>query len=355
MSDVQATTQDQGVAAPADAETHFENLWDAGAFDKDGKRPDEEIGDQPQEEARTEDRGHEEETQQESRFQEGEETEEQREAPAYKSLDEFLTAHKADPESFKSLAVKVKIDGQEKEVPLSDVLKSYQLEGHVNNKSIELSNQRTQFEQERNAARELMRQQLQQNSVLGQSAMQMLNHDYQKIDWNSLRMQNPGEYAALQNEFQQRQQAIQYYLQQVQQQTQVDAQQQQQALQQRFVAEREKMFNARPDWRDEAVFTKDREQMTKYARSLGFQDAELSQIVDHRYMQMAHDAARYQELQAQKPNALKQVREAPRMAKPGSRTDTNPNEARRQEAIQRFNRNPRDVDAQEALFSNLIG
>jgi hypothetical protein len=352
MSDVQATTQSTGAAGPVDTEAHFENLWESGAFSASGTKPEDEGAAGANSSAQGTDgaQGLDDGTQGTQTAQEGTE-----EAPAYASLDEFLTAHKADPEAFKALLATVKIDGQEKQVPLSDVLKSYQLEGHVNNKSIELSNQKTAFEQEQLAARQMASQQIQQNAALGNLAMQMLNQDYQRVDWNALRVQNPAEFAALQSDFQQRQQGIQGYLQQVGQQQQQEAQQQQQNMQQALVTEREKLLGARPEWRDEGAFTKERENIAKYARNIGFQDAELNQIFDHRYMLILHDAARYQALQAAKPEALRQVREAPRMAKPGSRTDANPSDARRSEAIQRFNRNPRDIDAQAAVFDFLAG
>jgi hypothetical protein len=67
-------------------------------------------------------------------------------------------------------------------------------------------------------------------------------------------------------------------------------------------------------------------------------------------MRILHDAARYQALQAATPQALKQVRQAPPQAAPGSRTQANPDAARRQAAIDRFNRNPTDIDAQAAMF-----
>lgn len=337
MSDVAATTPT--LEGAAGQEAAFQGFWDAA---EQAERPREEEA--PQQDAAQQAQPEEQGTEKPEASQEAEET------PAYASLSEMLAAHKIDPESVMGLHVTTKIDGVETQVPLADVLKSYQLEGHINNKSIELSNQRTQFEQERQAARNLFQQQIQQNTALGNLAMQQLTHDYQRIDWNGLRANNPAEFAALNAEFQQRQGQIQQYLQAVNQAAADDSARQQQELQNAIGGEREKLYGAIPEWRNEETFTKDREAMSKYARSLGFQDAELSQIFDHRYMRVLHDAARFQALQAAKPEALKQVRQAPPMAKPGSRVDVNPNAAKRQQALERFNRNPRDQDAQAAAF-----
>ena len=355
MSDVAAVTTQPG--ATVDSESAFQNFYDAGAFDPNGIPPREEGGQDYDANASAGQEGAQndaareqgQENDQPAERQEGAETE----TPTYASLNDLLTAHKIDPNSVMGLHVTAKIDGVETQVPLSDVLKSYQLEGHVNNKSIELSNQRTAFEQERQAARTLFQQQIQQNTAMGNLAMQQLTHEFQKVDWNALRAHNPAEFAALHAEFNQRHNEIQNYLGAVQQAAQQEAQQQQQAMQQAIKGENEKLMNAIPEWRNGETFKNDTNAMKTYARSLGFQDAELSQIFDHRYMRVLHDAARYQALQAAKPEALKQVRQAPKVVAPGSRVEKNPNDARRQAAIERFNRNPNDIDAQAAVFDAL--
>ena len=354
MSDVMATTQTLGVAG--DAEGQFQGLWDSGAFDPNGIPPKEgnegtaSQQDNTQQQSRQEEpRLENEDGEQQGQEQQTQQTEE--EAPAYESLDALLTSLKIDPKSVMNLNVTTKIDGVETQVPLEQVLKSYQLEGHVNNKSIELSNQRTQFETERQNWRQAANNALQTHQQMAQVAMQMLNHDFNQVNWDALRAQNPGEYAALYTQYQQRQGQIQGFLQNVQAMQAQESQQQQAQLQQNIAAERQRMLDTIPEWRDNATFTKDRDQISQYARNLGFQDAELNQIYDHRYMRILNDAARYQALQAAKPAVLKQVRQAPKTVAPGSRTETNPSDARRQAAVDRFNRNPRDEDAQAAVFS----
>lgn len=342
MSDVQATTP--ALEGAAGQEAAFQSFWDAA---QEAERPREDDAAQAQQndaeqvrDAQADEQG----TQKPDDAQQPEDT------PQYSSLNEMLAAHKIDPESVMGLHVTAKIDGKEMQVPLSDVLKSYQLEGHVNNKSIELSNQKTQFEQERTQWQQATQQALHQHQAMGNLALNMLNHDYNRIDWNALRANNPAEFAALQAEFGQRQQQIQGFLQQVDQGRQQEEQQRQQAMRQALNQEHEKLLSARNEWRDPQAFSKARDQIAQYARGLGFQDAELSQITDHRIMLVLDDAARYRALQAATPQALKQVRQAPPMAKPGSRVDSNPSAAKRQQVMDRLNRNPRDQDAQADAF-----
>lgn len=346
MSDVQTTTPTEG--AVTSSAPQFDSFFSEHSVVDVPKRPDADPAAQQNVAQRSQQQAAE--VDQNAPPTGDDQRQEQEDAPRYQSLHELLEAHKIDPESIKGLHVKAKIDGVEQDVPFSDVLASYQLQGHVNNKSIELSNQRTMLDQERNAARTLFAQQLKQNQDLGNVAMQMLNHDFNRIDWNALRAQNPAEFAALQAEFQQRQQGIQQYIGQLNQQAQQAAQQQQESMRAALAQEHEKLMSAVPEWRNAEAFTKDKQAMTKYATSLGFQPAELDQIFDHRYMRVLHDAARYQELQAAAPDVLKKVRQAPPMGAPGSRQDVNPKEAQRRNAVERLNRNPHDPDAQAAAF-----
>lgn len=247
----------------------------------------------------------------------------------------------------------MKIDGETKQVPLSEVLKSYQLEGHVNNKSIQLSESQKAFETERQAAQQLFRQQAQQFQAMGQYAQNLLNHDFQSVNWNELRAANPAEYAARFAEFQQRQNSVNQFLGAVQQQQAQAQQLDQQQMAQRIAQEQEAMFTAQPEWRDPQKFQADRDVMAKYAIAKGFSQAELAALSDHRLALVLHDAARFAGLQAAKPEALKKVRAAPQTAKPGTRNIQNPDEVRRSGLAQAFLNNPRDPDAAAAYFELL--
>jgi hypothetical protein len=349
MSDIEATTPTEGAAVSTSPQ--FDSFFSEHSIVDVPKKPEAAAPDANAAQARQDGAQTDPNAQTQQQTQSADEGQDDaQKAPQYSSLNEMLAAHKIDPESVMGLHVTTKIDGVEKQVPLADVLKSYQLEGHVNNKSIELSNARTAFEQERQQAAAQLQAQFRQNQDLGNVAMQMLTHEYQRVDWNALRASNPAEYAALQAEFQQRQGQIQQYIGALNQQAQQQQQVQQQSMQQLIAQEHERLLNAVPEWRAPETFSKAKETMTKYALSLGFKDAELSQIVDHRYMRVLHDAARYQELQASSPEALKKVRQAPHMGAPGSRQDVNPSEVGRKQVLDRLNRNPRDEDAQAAAF-----
>jgi len=290
----------------------FQNLFDQGALnDTDTSERRFEKPDEPR--TRVENPAELEERKQAE--QPAVEPEPQIEEPEYGSLDEFLTAQKIDPTSVQTLPVRVKIDGQERLVPLAEVLKNYQLDAHVTQRSQAVAEAQKQFETEREAAIGLYRQQLTQAKALGDLAQAQLMGEFQQINWTDLRTRDPVQWTALQLEFNNRSAAINQHLREVAAAQEAQERQLREQQAQLLPKEREKMLEARPEWRDAAKFDSDRKSMSSYAKNLGFTDAELSAIADHRYMQVLHDAASYRALQASNPETLKRVRAAPTMAR----------------------------------------
>lgn len=279
---------------------------------------------------------------------------EQEEAPEYQDLDDFLTKHKLDAESFRGLKVNLKVDGEAKQATLADLIKNHQLESAITQRSQKFAEQQKQWEAEQTAARELYRQQLTNSKTYLEVAYNELAGDYAKIDWNALKVQDPMQFLLKQQEFQNRDNQIKTLFQRVTSEQQAEQERAQQALLANLPKERAKMLEARPDWKDEAKFSAARDAMKATGRKLGFSEAELGGISDHRVMLALDMAASYAALQASAPEALKKVRAAPVMPRPGARQGRDPQQVARSQAIERFNRNPRDIDAQAALFATLV-
>lgn len=274
------------------------------------------------------------------------------EGPEYQSLEDYLGKNSLEASSFYELPVTVKIDGKTAQVKLSDVVKSYQLEGHVHAKSVAVAEQQRALEAERVQAQQFVAQQLTAAQALGQLAQRELMGQYQNINWQQLRVDNPAEWAALQQEFNQRAAGIQQHLAQINEAQRQQSLAQQQEIAKALPAEQEKLYEARPEWRDPAKFTQARSQMSAVAKQVGFSDAELSNVFDHRYMVILDMAARYAALQAQSTQAVKRVRAAPVVAQPGARIQRDPKASAFKQAVEAMKRDPRNEDAQAAAFSH---
>lgn len=233
----------------------------------------------------------------------------------YSDLDDYLTKAKLERDSFLSLPVKLKVDGKDEQATLKELLEAGQLRKHAQLETQKVSERQKQWESERTAAQQAIATQWQQAQALATFAKQQLFAEAEVAIKNN-------DLAKL-HELQMKDNAINGQIAQFQQ-----AQQAQ--LQQMIHAERTKMFEAMPDWRDQAKFQTAQTQITSYATERGFTPAELSQVVDHRYMRVLADAARVKDLQVEVDTlkaqlagkteaAVKKVRAAPQIVSTGAR------------------------------------
>lgn len=325
----------------ATTEDSFQKLYDDGALDTPGEKPAEAAApaDKPVAAASAE-------------VPDAPEAVED-EGPEYASLDEYLTKQNLESASFYELPVTVKVDGKTSQVKLADVLNQYQFSAANTHRAQAIAEQQRTLETERVQAQQFIAGQITSAQALGQLAHRELMGQYNNIDWVNLRATNPAEWAAAQQEFNQRASAIQQHLAQVNEVQRQQALQQQQDVLKALPIEHEKMIEARPEWRDQTKFQESRTQMGAFAKSLGFSDAELNGIFDHRYMLVLDMASRYAALQASGAQAVKRVRAAPISAQPGARIERDPSRVAMTQAKEAVRKNPRDQDAQARLFSRL--
>lgn len=242
------------------------------------------------------------------------------------SFDGLAEAIGVDTDKLKGLKVRVKIDGQESSVPLAEVLKSYQLEGHVNRKSMELAEQRKAFEAEATAKQTELQTRLQQADSLLSNVEQGLLAQFNAINWDDLRQNDPAEFAAKRQEFAEQYQRVQAAKQQVlieaQRMQTEHKQKMQNQLQETLKSEHTALLNKLPEWKDETKAKAEKDAIRGYLESAGFANEELSNISDHRAILIARKAMLYDQMQGKKPELTKKVINLPKVQKPGA-TKTN--------------------------------
>jgi len=243
------------------------------------------------------------------------------------------------------LVLKTKIDGKEGKATLAELLKSYQLEGHVNQKSMQLSDERKAFDAERETQKAQIAQELQQAKQLLEFAQNQTLAEYQSIDWQALREQNPAEYAALQQDYNARIQQISQVMNGIGQQS---LQEQQQAFVQRRQKEAQMLLDKLPEWSDESVASRETADIAKYLLTNGFSQNEVSTVVDHRAVIMARKAMLYDQMKAEgevkQEVAKKKVKKLPKVAKPGASKDKAQAKAEAQKAIRQKVKRSGNVD-----------
>lgn len=232
-----------------------------------------------------------------------------------------LDPEKLDSDESGSLYIKTKIDGEEGRATLADLIKSYQLEGHLNKQNMEVAERSKALGAKMEELDRQTQERLQHLDDLGNIAWNELVREYQSVDWQSLRTSDPAEFAARQADFQNRQAAIQGLHQQMQQQRQQLSQQQQIKQQQHLAEQHALLGKLIPEWKDESVAEQERADIRKYAMGLGLSQQDIEGVTDARHVLLLRKAMLYDKLQQSKASVTKAVKKAPKVARPGKATD----------------------------------
>lgn len=201
----------------------------------------------------------------------------------------------------------VKVNGEEKQVTLDELLKGYSLESDYRRKTSTLAEERKQIEQVK-AQVEQERQRYAEGLQAYLSNLQPL----QEPDWVELAKTDPAGYveqkAAWDAEIGRRQRAYQEY--QATRETQ---------LREHLAREQSKLPDLIPEWRDTKKAAEEAQALHGYAvETLGFAPQEAANVHDARLVLMLRKAWMYDKLMADKPAVTKKIAAAPKVQKPGA-------------------------------------
>lgn len=213
--------------------------------------------------------------------------------------------------------VKVKVDGEESQVKLSDLRASYQKNGHLDNKTREAVQLQEQLQQKIQEADTQTQARIQQLDDLVQLSYQDLMAEKESIDWEELRVTQPDEWSAKKVEFQDRERALAERYQIIQQEREQQQQHQTEQYQHHLQQEQQKLLLALPEWSNPDVAQKENQEITKYAVSQGYPAEQIAHISNHLDVVMLRKAMMFDKLQQSKPAIAKKVKKAPKIAKPG--------------------------------------
>lgn len=253
--------------------------------------------------------------------------------------------HALDP----AMKVKVKVDGQEIETTLDEVLKGYSRTQDYTRKTQEVAEQRKAAEAEK-------------ASLAGERAraaeyLRLLEQTIQDAtpkepDWQALLAEDPAKYAAERLAWD----AHHKEMAELRKQREVADAQVAQDIAQRYQAtldsEREKLVAAIPEWKDTEVAKADKSKLRDYASKAGFSDDDLNQVSDHRLMVMLRKAMLWDEAQAKKP-AIQARIEKVKTATPGPAASAKTPVSDSTRALQRLVKTGKQQDA-AAFFETLL-
>lgn len=262
-----------------------------------------------------------------------EETEETDNGEQYEEVDST-----PEPERYT-----VKIDGQDQDVTLDDLKNSYLRQSDYTKKTQNLAEQRRQIEninatiqQERKVLSENLKatQQFLESGMVQQPDVSLLESD-------------PVTYMKQKDAFEKHQAVLNQVK---QEQINIQSQQQNdliQNYQKNLEQEKVRLTEYIPEWKNQDVATKEKNNIVTYAKRLGFTSEELNSASDARAINVLRKAWLYDNLISKNKVAQKKVSKAPKMVKGG--VPRNKNEVSQRNSNKLFDRLKKSGKQEDAI------
>ena len=234
-----------------------------------------------------------------------------------------------------------KVDGEEVEVTVDDLLKSYQLEQTAQKRLREVAEDRKKVSSEAQQV-EAERKYYAENLALLQDALkQNQTGNRTEQQWADLYQKDPIAYMKAKEDVRDREAKLQAL------------QQEQLALQQKQVeTEQVKLLERIPEWKDTEVANRERNNIVTYAKRFGFSEQEIAATNDSRVVDLLRRAYLYDALQSRKPTATKKVKKAPKMVKSGkSKGKVDTKQIAKKKAFEQLAKSGRKEDAISYLLT----
>jgi hypothetical protein len=241
-----------------------------------------------------------------------EEVTEEYEAQAEESEDEQgeeVQEEVQEPQRFR-----VKVDNEELEVDLDELIKGYSRTSDYTKKTQNLAEQRKAVESERTKIEEAAKLRDTYAQRL-QVIEQMLTQPTE--DLTALKDSDPVGYAIKVAENMEREKQLAAVRAERESVQAKQVAENQERLKAHIAQEAERLRSAIPDFSDEVKGEVIRKEIRDYAKSVGWSDQELSQVYDHRAVLTLYRAMQFEKLQKSKPAVQKRVAEAPKSLTPG--------------------------------------
>ena len=246
----------------------------------------------------------------------------------------------------------IKAAGEEKEVTLDELKKSYQLGSDYTKKTQEVAEQRKVIEQEAKAIIEARKVRDEYSQKLKAVENYLLSNNDTPEDLAAMSENDPIGYAKVVADMTLKKE----HLQSVQAEQQRLAQQQQSdraaQLEQFVQEEAQKLAESLPEFSDKAKGEQVRNDIRSYGKKVGFTDEELSQVYDSRHVLVLHKAAQYDKLMAGKAGVKKKVAKAPKTVKSGAKVKQNVTDIQKKQ-LKKLQQTGSARDA-AAIFENFI-
>jgi hypothetical protein len=250
-----------------------------------------------------------------------------------------------------SLLVKTKIDGVDGKAKFTDLLKSYQLQGHVDKQVREAAEIRKAAQEQ---AQQVQQQIQIQQAIVGKiaeiKAVEAEFQQYKGINLDALIDSDPVQALKVQRHMQALQERHASLTNEANQAANYVQQQQAQLSSAALQREAQALMTALPEWSDSAKAEAEKKAIKDDLAARGFSQRDIETLSDHRTVLLAREAMLYRQMKATGNAVEKQVRQAPKIIKPGSAPASNRNVT----AIQKLKSEVRSTGSRQSVRDYLL-
>ena len=253
----------------------------------------------------------------------------------------------------------VTVNGEEVAVSLDELLSGYSRQSDYTRKTQEIATDRKEMEalqQQYNSEVQQIQQERQQymealtNIIAGQGSE---IEKFSNINWEELREQDPIEYVTTREQYREAQERIQSLQYQQAQAAQAQQAQMKNARHEMLKVERGKLVEALPEWGDPGTQKELANTLQTYAKTQGFTQEELTELIDHRSILVLLKAQKYDQLQKSDVKS-KKLKNKPKVIRAGSGTSTKGSSKSKRTAQMKRLKGTGHIDDASALLEDFI-
>lgn len=252
--------------------------------------------------------------------------------------------------------LKLKVNGEEVEKPLEEVVALAQQGLDYTQKTQQVAEQRKELEayaESIKAQEQAFQEQMQLNNVLIEdvakiTALDQQLNQYANVNWQQLSDSDFVEAQKLFFTYNQLQQERSNLVSQFEAKKQQVVQKQTQLMAEKIAKGKEVLAKEIPNWSPET-----NQALLSTGKDYGFSDAELNSIVDPRHVKVLHDAMQWRKLQQKDSIVKKKVSSAKPVVKPGAKdakAEANSNHRQLREQLRKTGKS----DAAQKLIENML-
>ena len=248
----------------------------------------------------------------------------------------------------------VKVNGEEIQVSLDELLNGYSRQSDYTRKSQEIAERRKAIEA---MEAEISAERAQYAELLPRMREQLQQQLQAEPDWDKLYEQNPTEAIKLERKWreakQQREQQIQAVEQEQQRLATIRQQQMQQQVAKQLEAEQARLPEMIPEWKNPETAKKEAKEIRDFLLSKGFTEQDVDGITNAGVVALARNAMLFEKGRAKISEAKGQAKTGPKPMKAGSRGTQPRQRGDVEKARQRLKQSGRVQDAANVLKSLL--